>query len=506
MLNQLMRYVPLIHLIKRERCDRILEVGGGFSGVNRYLPEKVVIGVDISFNDSGNAGNGRFFPVKGMAQRLPFTDNSFPVVVCSDVLEHICTDEREAVIRELWRVSSGRIYLSFPVNETYGKWEQRLLALYKLFKIEIPDWMADHIRKGLPSEKSAAGFLKENKMSFKVIPNENNLIHFAVMLLESSILSKLITSVVGVIAPEKWVFSEHSFMANLTRGVFLPFKQLPRFLNFGGTVRKIFIITKNGPAAKPDGRSVADYYNANPGMMSSPFGGIKSLPGAEHEYLTETLARFKVDLRDKKVLDAGCGSGWFARYGKGVVRAYTGVDISSASVELCKKIMPDIIQADSQDLPFNAGSFDYVFCIDSFEHIPDQYLAAREFYRVLSKDGRVFLSVPNYSNVAGIVKKFEEAAGFYEKDSWAPFDHWSCQALEQFMTPKRVKKIFKEAGFNTFSVIGGRFDLLDGIFPWINHKRMPYPFNVRDLFLRVQKPLERFHWLSLHNFWLIEKR
>lgn len=505
MLNQLMRYVPLVHLIRKERCGRILEVGGGLNGINRYLPEKTVVDVDVIFKDPDNIRNDRFFPIRGSAQHLPFNDNSFSVIVCSDVLEHICPEEREAVIRELWRGASGKIFLSFPVNETYGKWEQLLLRTYKLFRVETPDWLTDHISKGLPKEESVSGFLKENKMPFETVPNENNFIHFLVMIADASCLSKYFNYISDTISPETWDKGGHSRTANFIRAFFIPFRQFPRFLNFGSTVRKIFIIDKGSAGEGPGGMNIADYYDRHPGMISSPFGGFGGSPTEEHAYLTETLAALKVDIHGKKVLDVGCGAGWLARYCKDIVSAYTGVDISSASVEAAKKITPDIMQADSQDLPFEPDSFDYVFCIDSFEHVPDQVLSAREFYRVLTSEGKVFLSVPNYSNVAGIVKKFEESLGFYKKDSWAPFDHWSYQALEQFMTPGRVKDVFKKAGFAKFSVIGGKRDFLDGIFPWINHKQMPYQARVRNIFSRIQKPVERFYRLSLHNFWLIEK-
>ena len=505
MLNQLMRYVPLSGLVKKEKCGRILEVGGGAKGISAYLPDTEVVCIDPSFAALPAEENKKVTRIKGSVLNLPFEDDSFPVIVCSDVLEHIEAGDRERAILELWRVGSGKIFLSFPVKETYGKWERRLLKFYKLRGKESPGWLAEHLEMGLPEEKIVTEFLKESRIPFEVVPNENNFIHFAVMILDSSFLSGHLNYLSEIVSPDAWDRHNHPFKANLLRTLFLPFRQLPMFMNFGSTVRKIFILNKTGPDHVTAGENIADYYNRNPGMISSPFGGIKCLPGTEHPYFTETLNSLGVDLRGKAVLDVGCGSGWFARYCKGIVKTYSGVDISTTSVELSRKITPDIVQADSQDLPHKAGSFDYVFCIDSFEHVPDQELAAREFYRVLNEKGRLFLSVPNYSNVAGIVKKLEEASGLYKKDSWAPFDNWKAQALEQFMTPSPVRGIFVKSGFRKFTVIGGKNDLIDGIFPWIDHRFMPYPYNVRELFMRIQKPLERFHWLSLHNFWLIEK-
>ncbi|OGR80210.1 MAG: hypothetical protein A2X32_06095 [Elusimicrobia bacterium GWC2_64_44] len=498
MLNQMMRYIPLSRLVKKEGSGGILEVGGGESGINVYLSGKDVVGLDPGFGGDSLKDGGRFRQLKGSVLALPFKDASFPVVVCSDMLEHIAEGDRERAISELLRVTGKTLFLSFPVRETYGRWEQKLLAWYEHRGIKLPDWLADHAAKGLPGEAGVTTFLKRRGVSFETVSNENNLVHFLIMRAEASAAGKYLSFIAAAISPETWDYKAHGSAANLARMVFLPFRLLPLLLNFGSPVRKIFIIRKT--AGK-----ISGYYDSHPGMISSPFGGVGAEPGPGDAYLTETLAALKFDLRGKSVLDVGCGSGWFARYAKEKAGAYKGIDISARSVALSKKITPNVVQADAQALPFASGSFDCLFCIDSFEHIPDQDLAAREFFRVLNSGGKVFLSVPNYSNVAGIVKKLEETLGFYEKDSWAPFNYWGSQALEQFMTPGRVRDVFSSNGFTSFSVIGGKRDFVDGLFPWINHRFMPYSAATRTFLARFQKPLERFYWLSLHNFWLIGK-
>ena len=245
MLNQLIRYLPVVHLLKKEGCRKILEVGGGLRGINVYLPDKFVINVDIDFPIIKNMVEKRFYPIKGSAKFLPFKDNSFPVVVCVDTLEHIPLEDRGSVIKELWRVGHNKVYLSFPVDETYGKWEQRLLRIYKLWKKSIPDWLLEHREKRLPKGEGVSKFLRENRMAFRIIPNENNFLHFIIMIIESSCFSKYLNYIVGIISPERWKKDKHSFKANLTRALFVHFKCFLRFLNFGSTVRKIFILVKN---------------------------------------------------------------------------------------------------------------------------------------------------------------------------------------------------------------------------------------------------------------------
>jgi SAM-dependent methyltransferase len=182
------------------------------------------------------------------------------------------------------------------------------------------------------------------------------------------------------------------------------------------------------------------------------------------------------------------------------------MDVAWTSAVMTKAVTPQVARSVGDELPFKNGVFDYVFFIDSFEHMPDQAAVIREAYRVLAKNGKIFLSVPNYSNVCGIVKKIGESLGLYAKDSWAPFDGWAPQVLERFMTPGSIRKIASACGFRKVTMIGGYRDFIDGIFPWVDHKLMPGAPLVRAVFSYIEKPLNRvFPWLSLHNFWAIEK-
>jgi len=247
MLNQLMRYIPIVYLIKKEGYKEILEVGSGINGINIYLPDNFIIGLDINFTNTENIIKEGFYPIKGSAKFLPFRNNSFPITVCIDTLEHIPLEDRESVIKELWRVTNNKVYLSFPISETYRKWEQRILKVYKLWKKNIPDWLFEHIGKGLPKEEATFKFLRKNKIAFKVIPNENNFLHFFIMIVEHTHFSKYLNYIIDIISPETWERDEHSFKVNLIRALFVHLRQLPCFLNFGSTVRKIFILTRNEP-------------------------------------------------------------------------------------------------------------------------------------------------------------------------------------------------------------------------------------------------------------------
>jgi len=247
----------------------------------------------------------------------------------------------------------------------------------------------------------------------------------------------------------------------------------------------------------PD-RDVAAFYRENPRMISSPFGGID---GIDADLFRWALHELSVSFAGKRVLDIGCGRG----YAGGVIESdggrYTGMDFVASGVGF------PLVLGDAGRLPFADQSFDAALCLDAFEHFPDPSAAAAEIRRVLKCGGELFLSAPNYSNVAGVVKRFYEAVGWYDPDTWAPFGRWQPQKLETRLTTGRVRDIFREAGFRNIWYRGYPREVGLGIFPWIDHPRMPdaIRFRLQRLFDLLGPAFVRaWPGSSLHCFWKIQ--
>ena len=95
-----------------------------------------------------------------------------------------------------------------------------------------------------------------------------------------------------------------------------------------------------------------------------------------------------------RLLDAGCGTGYtltlLSRYGNAF-----GVDVSDDAVQLSQKRNLMRLQFASLDrLPFKSGSFDWVFSLDTIEHLENDAEVLAEFHRVCKKYGYIFLCVP----------------------------------------------------------------------------------------------------------------
>ena len=97
----------------------------------------------------------------------------------------------------------------------------------------------------------------------------------------------------------------------------------------------------------------------------------------------------------ERVLDAGCGTGWFAA---GVRRArpdvlVLGSDLSTGMLGKAREAGAwPLVQGDCTTLPFADGSIDVVVARGVLHHLPEVVPALAEWRRVLAPDGVVALS------------------------------------------------------------------------------------------------------------------
>lgn len=101
---------------------------------------------------------------------------------------------------------------------------------------------------------------------------------------------------------------------------------------------------------------------------------------------------------NERLLDVGAKRGALARSARalGVDVHYTGVDLSPANAAFARAAGLDVRVADVADgLPFEAESFDCVFCLELLEHLVSPLLLLKEIRRVLRREGRAVVSVPS---------------------------------------------------------------------------------------------------------------
>ncbi len=147
----------------------------------------------------------------------------------------------------------------------------------------------------------------------------------------------------------------------------------------------------------------------------------------------KNVARFMGDVAGRRVLDLGCGVGFFggeaARRGARVC----GLDFSAMALEICHARLPalGLVRADATKVPFVSGSFDVVLVNDIIEHLAEEPGRAmmQEVQRLLRPGGRLVLDTDN------------EAFLFHRK-GFRRLNDWLERDTEQRTTLRDIKRTF----------------------------------------------------------------
>jgi len=104
-------------------------------------------------------------------------------------------------------------------------------------------------------------------------------------------------------------------------------------------------------------------------------------------------------LRNKDVLEVGCGSGAHSRLLVESGCRLTAIDLTSRAVELTRRrlelweLKANIFEADAEQLPFPDESFDYVWSWGVIHHSENTERALKEMCRVLRPGGQISIMV-----------------------------------------------------------------------------------------------------------------
>ena len=107
------------------------------------------------------------------------------------------------------------------------------------------------------------------------------------------------------------------------------------------------------------------------------------------------LMRRYVDLRDKRILDIGCGVGAFVRRLREFSPHVYGVDIDAERVVEGGREVPNLGLAVGEYLPFQDGTFDVVLLHEVLEHVTDDQATLVQARRVLAPGGQIVIFCPN---------------------------------------------------------------------------------------------------------------
>jgi SAM-dependent methyltransferase len=133
------------------------------------------------------------------------------------------------------------------------------------------------------------------------------------------------------------------------------------------------------------------------------FTGERVVPGQVNDDLwSEHVARYAFARRyaqGKRVLDAGCGTGYGSAELSQSAAAVTGVDISADAIEYANAGYPipglRFLESSCTAMPLPPESFDLVVAFEVIEHLADYRAFLNECARVLTPEGLLIVSSPN---------------------------------------------------------------------------------------------------------------
>lgn len=159
-----------------------------------------------------------------------------------------------------------------------------------------------------------------------------------------------------------------------------------------------------------------------------------------------------------RILDAGCGDGYYLYLLSHLGRFnLTGIDEGKININNAKRQVNDknikYFEGDILKMPFKSESFNKIVLSEVLEHVSNDFLALKEIKRVLIKNGRLFVTVPNinypffWDPLNWILQHFFKThvkSGF-----WAGV--WNMH--DRLYSVPELKKVVEVAGFKIEEII-----------------------------------------------------
>ena len=136
---------------------------------------------------------------------------------------------------------------------------------------------------------------------------------------------------------------------------------------------------------------------ANPVPAERGRRGDRGTPGYRMSFefnaaLFRVLLSYLEPKVDDRILDLGCGRGFYVRALEHYTRGIAGVDLSEDSME--RAVSDGIRYGDVTNLDIDDGSYDKVYSLHTIEHLPDVGAFLREVARVLRPSGTAVIVYP----------------------------------------------------------------------------------------------------------------
>jgi len=199
---------------------------------------------------------------------------------------------------------------------------------------------------------------------------------------------------------------------------------------------------------RPKNESLADYYksemyishtNSNKGLFNWLYQTVRKYAIGTKLTLLKSVTDFGYHL------DVGCGTGEFLNACKQTGFKVKGVEPSRLAREQAVSNYSLSVSEDTNLEQFKDDEFDSISMWHVLEHVPPLIKTITEFKRILNKNGKVIIAVPNH-------KSWD--ANYY-KEFWAA---WDVPIHLWHFSKKTIELVFNKNGFKLIKTKPMLFD------------------------------------------------
>lgn len=149
--------------------------------------------------------------------------------------------------------------------------------------------------------------------------------------------------------------------------------------------------------------------------------------------------------RKKRLLDVGCGYGYFLDMIQKKGWDVTGIDPSANAVSIAQKKGLNITRKTIEEMDYPENSFDAVTMFYVLEHLPDPYDALKKILVMLKPGGMLILRIPHTTPIVQLLSLLGIKNNLYD----APFHLYD-------FSPKTMTSLLEKAGFSSIKIMPGR--------------------------------------------------
>lgn len=153
----------------------------------------------------------------------------------------------------------------------------------------------------------------------------------------------------------------------------------------------------------------------------------------------EILDSFEPYRKTNRLIDVGCGIGYFLEEAKKRGWEVYGTEFTDEAIEICSKKGIKMNKGILDPGNYNSQEFDVITSFEVIEHINNPQEELANFYKILRKGGLVYCTTPNFNSLLRYRLKEKYNVLCYP-------EHLS------YYTPKTLKYVFEKEGFRTKNI------------------------------------------------------